>query len=226
MLSSSLVLLIVVVVGGCGLRATVAVCNDFVVLRATTLAFVLPVRVGLDVVGAAGLDVVAAAAAAFDDGTEDLRGLAVAGDVGTAAVHVEGGGVGGGGGDDSAEAVDVEETLVEPITVEVFDLLRLKSPEKYPARRDSINVVLPTPLWPKTFILIFPIGVVWGISCSMYSSQQESLFSRFSKSLISPWPCESAASSGVTPSLFFTSIRHPARHRQRTTSVCPFLAAK
>jgi len=211
---------------GCGLRAMVAVCNGFVELRATTLTFVLPVRVGLDTVvfeAAAGEAVRAGLAA-----VEGLRGfgLVAGGDVVPAVVHVEGSvGVSVGGGGDDAGVVVVggvvvgSGSLTEPITVEVLDLLRLKSPEKYPALRDSISVVFPTPLWPKTFTLIFPMGVVWGISCSMYSSQQESLFSRFSKSLISPWPCDRAASSGVTPSLFLTSIRHPARHRHRTTSV-------
>ena len=46
-------------------------------------------------------------------------------------------------------------------------LLRLNNPEKYPARRDSTNVVFPTPLWPNTFIFIFGIGAVEGINCSM-----------------------------------------------------------
>jgi len=211
---------------GCGLRAMVAVCNGFVELRATTLTFVLPVRVGLDTVAfeAAAGEAVRAGLAAV----EGLRGfgLVAGGDVVPAVVHVEGPvGVSVGGGGDDAGVVVVggvvvgSGSLAEPITVEVLDLLRLKSPEKYPDLRDSISVVFPTPLWPKTFTLIFPMGVVWGISCSMYSSQQESLFSRFSKSLISPWPCDRAASSGVTPSLFLTSIRHPARQRHRTTSV-------
>ena len=61
--------------------------------------------------------------------------------------------------------------LVDDETLEELDdpdlLLRRNSPEKYPALRDSIKVVFPTPLWPNTFILIFGIGEVEGISCSM-----------------------------------------------------------
>ena len=79
-------------------RATVAACNGFVVLRATTLAFVLPVRVGLDLE-------TTVAALLLPATVEDLRGV-VAGDVVTAAVHVEG----GGGEGDVADVVVVEGT--------------------------------------------------------------------------------------------------------------------
>ena len=92
---------------GCGLRAMVAVCNGFVELRATTLTFVLPVRVGLDTVvfeAAAGEAVRAGLAA-----VEGLRGfgLVAGGDVVPAVVHVEGpvGVSVGGGGDDAGVVV-------------------------------------------------------------------------------------------------------------------------
>ena len=62
--------------------------------------------------------------------------------------------------DDDVELDDVDELPPDL-------LLRLNKPEKYPALRDSINVVLPTPLWPNTFIFIFGIGAVEGINCSM-----------------------------------------------------------
>ena len=89
---------------GCGLRAMVAVCNGFVELRATTLTFVLPVRVGLDTVAfeaAAAGEAVRAGLAAV----EGLRGfgLVAGGDVVPAVVHMEGpvGVSVGGGGDDA-----------------------------------------------------------------------------------------------------------------------------
>ena len=53
-------------------------------------------------------------------------------------------------------------------------LLRLNNPEKYPALSDSIRVVFPTALCPNTFIFILGMGYVEGMSCSMYSSQQDS----------------------------------------------------
>ena len=93
---------------GCGLRAMVAVCNGFVELRATTLTFVLPVRVGLDTVAfeAAAGEAVRAGLAAV----EGLRGfgLVAGGDVVPAVVHVVEGPVGvsvGGGGDDAGVVV-------------------------------------------------------------------------------------------------------------------------
>ena len=92
---------------GCGLRAMVAVCNGFVELRATTLTFVLPVRVGLDTVAfeAAAGEAVRAGLAAV----EGLRGfgLVAGGDVVPAVVHVEGpmGVSVGGGGDDAGVVV-------------------------------------------------------------------------------------------------------------------------
>ena len=58
------------------------------------------------------------------------------------------------------ELEDVDELLPDL-------LLRRNKPEKQPALSDSINVVFPTPLWPNTFIFIFGIGEVEGISCSM-----------------------------------------------------------
>ena len=83
---------------GCGLRAMVAVCNGFVELRATTLTFVLPVRVGLDTVA---FEAVRAGLAAV----EGLRGfgLGAGGDMVPAVVHMEGpvGVSVGGGGDDA-----------------------------------------------------------------------------------------------------------------------------
>ena len=88
---------------GCGLRAMVAVCNGFVELRATTLTFVLPVRVGLDTVAfeAAAGEAVRAGLAAV----EGLRGfgLGAGGDMVPAVVHMEGpvGVSVGGGGDDA-----------------------------------------------------------------------------------------------------------------------------
>ena len=92
---------------GCGLRAMVAVCNGFVELRATTLTFVLPVRVGLDTVAfeAAAGEAVRAGLAAV----EGLRGfgLVAGGDVVPAVVHMEGpvGVSVGGGGDDAGVVV-------------------------------------------------------------------------------------------------------------------------
>ena len=92
---------------GCGLRAMVAVCNGFVELRATTLTFVLPVRVGLDTVAfeAATGEAVRVGLAAV----EGLRGfgLVAGGDVVPAVVHVEGpvGVSVGGGGDDAGVVV-------------------------------------------------------------------------------------------------------------------------
>ena len=92
---------------GCGLRAMVAVCNGFVELRATTLTFVLPVRVGLDTVAfeAAAGEAVRVGLAAV----EGLRGfgLVAGGDVVPAVVHVEGpvGVSVGGGGDDAGVVV-------------------------------------------------------------------------------------------------------------------------
>ena len=92
---------------GCGLRAMVAVCNGFVELRATTLTFVLPVRVGLDTVAfeAAAGEAVRTGLAAV----EGLRGfgLVAGGDVVPAVVHVEGpvGVSVGGGGDDAGVVV-------------------------------------------------------------------------------------------------------------------------
>lgn len=87
---------------GCGLRAMVAVCNGFVELRATTLTFVLPVRVGLDTVA---FEAVRAGLAAV----EGLRGfgLVAGGDVVPAVVHMEGpvGVSVGGGGDDAGVVV-------------------------------------------------------------------------------------------------------------------------
>ena len=84
---------------GCGLRAMVAVCNGFVELRATTLTFVLPVRVGLDTVvfeAAAGEAVKAGLAA-----VEGLRGFGhvAGGDVVPAREGPVGVSVGGGGDD-------------------------------------------------------------------------------------------------------------------------------
>lgn len=141
---------------GCGLRAMVAVCNGFVELRVTTLTFVLPVRVGLDTVvfeaGAGAADEAVRTGLAAVEGLRGF-GLVAGGDVVPAVVHVEGpvGVSVGGGGDDAGVVVvggvvDGSGSLAEPITVEVLDLLRLKSPEKYPALRDSISVVFPTPL--------------------------------------------------------------------------------
>ena len=98
---------------GCGLRAMVAVCNGFVELRATTLTFVLPVRVGLDTVvfeAAAGEAVRAGLA-----GVVGLRGfgLVAGGDVVPAVVHVEGSvGVSVGGGGDDAGVVVVGGVVV------------------------------------------------------------------------------------------------------------------
>ena len=86
---------------GCGLRAMVAVCNGFVELRATTLTFVLPVRVGLDTVAFEAAAAVRAGLAAV----EGLRGfgLGAGGDMVPAVVHMEGpvGVSVGGGGDDA-----------------------------------------------------------------------------------------------------------------------------
>ena len=90
---------------GCGLRAMVAVCNGFVELRATTLTFVLPVRVGLDTVAFEAAAAVRAGLAAV----EGLRGfgLVAGGDVVPAVVHMEGpvGVSVGGGGDDAGVVV-------------------------------------------------------------------------------------------------------------------------
>ena len=95
---------------GCGLRAMVAVCNGFVELRATTLTFVLPVRVGLDTVvfeaGAGAADEAVRTGLAAVEGLRGF-GLVAGGDVVPAVVHVEGpvGVSVGGGGDDAGVVV-------------------------------------------------------------------------------------------------------------------------
>ena len=82
---------------GGGVRVTVAACNGLVVLRATTLALVLPVRVGLDLVTTVAVEAV-----------EGLRDVDDVVDVvtGEAVVNVEG----GGEGDDVADVEVVEGT--------------------------------------------------------------------------------------------------------------------
>lgn len=52
------------------------------------------------------------------------------------------------------------------------------------------------------------------------------LRNRLSNSLIWACPLAMAVRSGVMPSLFLASVRLPAKQRQRTISVWPFLAAK
>ena len=81
---------------GGGVRVTVAVCNGLVVLRATTLALVLPVRVGLDLVTTVAVEAV--------EGLRDVDDVDVV--TGEAVVHVEG----GGEGDDVADVELVEGT--------------------------------------------------------------------------------------------------------------------
>ena len=85
-------------------------------------------------------------------------------------------------------------------------LLLLKRLEKYPAWRLSIKVVFPTPEFPKNFILILLMGLVVGMSWSMYSSVPPSLCNICSRSPRSEWPWKKCCHERYSNTLFCKTL--------------------